>query len=391
MISILEVSFWLSLTLLVYPYVVYPWLMRVLARAFPYRQATPVPASERPCVTLIISAYNEAEVLPAKLDNALALDYPADRFEIIVVSDASSDGTDDIARAKGAHDVRVRLVRQVERRGKSAGLNRGVAAAGGDIVVFSDANAMYRGDAIRELVVPFADPQVGYVVGAALYNAPEGGAAESESLYWDQELKLKALESQFDSVVGGDGAIYAIRRHLFWDLRDDDISDFVNPLQIIAAGYRGVFNPRAVCYENAGDTYEKEFRRKRRIVNRTWRAVCCYARGARLRGRYRFMLCSHKVVRWFGLVTLGAALLANLGIVLLAPFPIYVLTLAGLCATLLLSGTGMVLTRAGRRLPRPIYLCYFFIFANVAALLGILDEARGIRHATWDHVRQRGG
>lgn len=390
MTFILEVLFWLSLALLVYPYVGYPWFMRVLARAFPYRWATPVPMGEWPRVTLLISAYNEAQVLQAKLDNALALDYPDDRLEIIVVSDASSDGTDDIVRAFCAHDVRVRLVRQVERRGKSAGLKQGVAAVGGDIIVFSDANAMYRADAIRELVVPFVDPQVGYVVGAALYNTPQGGAAESEGLYWNQELKLKALESQFDSVVGGDGAIYAIRRHLFWDFRDDDISDFVNPLQIIAAGYRGVFNPRAVCYENAGNTYEKVFRRKRRIVNRTWRAVCRYARGSRLRARYRFMLYSHKVLRWFGLVTLGVALFANLGIILLGPSPIYVLTLAGLCSTLLLSGTGMVLARANRPLPRPIYLSYYFILVNLAALLGILDEARGIRHATWDHIRQRG-
>src|SRR5882762_1396897 len=243
---VLTFFFWLASFLVVYPYLIYPLLLRLLARLSPARGEPAQTRAETPRVTLIISAFNEEAALGRKLENALALDFPANRLEIIVASDASSDRTDQIVREVSAGEPRVKLVRQEERRGKSAALNRAVAAASGEIIVFSDANAMYGQDAIRRLVQDFADPKVGYVVGAALYYDAQGvRAGESEGVYWKLELFLKRLESQFYSVVGGDGAIYAIRRHLFWDLKDDDISDFVNPLQIIAAGYRGLFNRKS--------------------------------------------------------------------------------------------------------------------------------------------------
>lgn len=388
--TVLEIAFWLCLLLFVYPYAVYPPLIRLLARHFPQRRQPVPPLREWPAVTFIVSAYNEDGVIARKLDNTLAIDYPAERFEVIVISDASSDGTDRIVTERAAVDPRIRLLRQEQRLGKSAGLNHGVARARGDIVVFSDANAMYRPDAVRELVAEFADPDVGYVVGAALYNAgQEGEAAASEGAYWGQELRLKAAESRFCSVVGGDGAIYAIRRRLFRDLRDDDISDFVNPLQIISAGYRGVFRPGAICYEDAGDAFDKEFRRKRRIVNRTWRAVRRYAGGLNWRqhGRFVFALLSHKVIRWFGLATLALAVTLNVAILAVAPATLYALTLAGLVGSAILALEGARRSGSGHSVPRLLYLAYYFYLVNAAALLGIWDELRGVRHATWEHIR----
>src|SRR5262249_4069950 len=242
--------FWLASLLVVYPYLIYPILLRLLAAWRPAVGQPGVTISVPAHVTLIISAYNEEATIARKLENALQTEFPEDRLEIIVASDASSDGTDEIVRSVAARKPRVRLVRQDERRGKSAALNRAVAAASGEIIVFSDANAMYEPDAIRRLVDGFADPKVGYVVGAALYSDAEGKRArETESLYWKFELLLKRLESAFHSVVGGDGALYAVRRSLFQHLRDDDLSDFVNPLHAVASGYRGLFNPAARCYE----------------------------------------------------------------------------------------------------------------------------------------------
>ena len=382
--------FWICLFLLVYPYLIYPLILKLLARFFSANGKLAESREDWPAVSFIISAFNEEQVIGEKLENTLALDYPADKLEIIVISDASDDRTDEIVRAWSEKDSRIRLVRQEERRGKSAGLNHGVQAARGEAIVFSDANAMYKRDAIYELVKYFVNPEIGYVMGAALYN--DGGdneATESEGLYWRFELFLKEMESKFYSVVGGDGAIYAIRRNLFWTLKDDDINDFVNPLQIVAKGYRGIFNPRAICYEDAAEAFGKEFRRKRRIVNRSWRAVKRYLGWFNPIRQFRFLfeLFSHKVLRWFSMVILIAMFVANILVVALSGHPFYAVTLAGMLLTVGLALYGASLDGKNRPIPKLVYLPYYFFLVNYAALLGIWDETRGVRHAVWNHVR----
>src|SRR5262245_26220421 len=243
---IVQVAFWLSAALLLCVFLGYPLIMLLLSLRSS-RQVTP--AHHLPSVSLIISAYNEQQVMEAKLENALALDYPKHRLEIMVVSDCSDDGTDEIAGQFSGSGIT--LVRQHQRLGKSAGLNLGVSRASGEILVFSDANALYRPDAIRHLVRHFANPRVGYVVGNSRYqeDSESSQSARSEGLYWKFETWLKMSESRFHSVVGADGAIYAIRRPLFSPLRPTDINDFLNPLQIINRGYIGVFEPDAISYE----------------------------------------------------------------------------------------------------------------------------------------------
>ncbi len=386
----LSAAFWLFALGVLYPYLGYPPLLWLLTRVRgAYVPAAPQP-DFLPPVTLIISAYNESAVIDAKLENARALDYPADKLQIIVISDASDDGTDDIVRRHGEADPRVVLYRQEERKGKTAGLNGGIGLASGEIVVFSDANAMYAPDALRELVAPLSDERVGYVVGAALYTDSEDGAAQaSEGLYWRYELALKKMESACGSVVGGDGAIYAIRRELYWPLREDDINDFVNPLQIIGAGYRGVFAPAARCFEHSADSFGKEFGRKRRIVNRSWRAFLRYGGGLRGAGNpaFVFQILSHKVLRWFALPLLAGAALTNLALVWQGAGALYLLTLAVTVVSVVLAWRGRVLDAGGLEQPRIVYLFYYFYLVNLAALLGIYDEARGIRHSKWNHVR----
>lgn len=390
MTILLMALFFITGFLFVYPYVVYPPLVGYLAQRWPMGSAAPaVPAGGLPSISLVISAYNEEAVIGRKLDNALGLDYPPEHLAIYVVSDASDDGTDDMVRAYAARDGRVHLVRQEERLGKTAGLNLAMERVDSDLVVFSDANAMYAPNALRELAAPFADPGVGYVVGAALYNEDAANAAtHSEGMYWNMELTLKARESAFDSVVGGDGAIYAIRRELFWPLQQDDINDFVNPLQIINAGYRGVFNPRAVCHEDAAEAFDKEFRRKRRIVNRTWRAVKRYGGGLNLNdhGRYIFMLVSHKILRWFAVPMLGVFFLSAL--LLASAGWLFELVAVAVAVFLTLAAAGRQFDMAGRPIPRLFYIPYYFLLVHVAAMLGIIDETRGVRHAVWSHVRK---
>ncbi len=388
---ILKITFWLLAFLLVYPYLIYPALLKLLIKLGFHAGQLAENIAELPRVTFIISAYNEEAVIGEKLRNTLEIDYPTDKFEVIVISDACDDRTDEIVNEWAEKDPRIRLVRQNERRGKTAGLNKGVAAASGDFIVFSDANAMYKRDAVRELIKYFVTPEVGYVMGAALYTDTEDGgeSAESEGLYWQFELMLKKLESEFYSVVGGDGAIYAIRRELFFELRDDDINDFVNPLQIVAKGYRGIFNPRAICHEDTAEDFSKEFKRKRRIANRSWRAV------KRTIGWYRFPrdakflweLVSHKVIRWFSMPMIIALFLITLALALFTQNIFYEVALAGQIYLFAAAFLGAYLDKKQSVIPKLVYLPYYFYFVYYAAMLGIWDERKGIKHAVWNHVR----
>ena len=196
-------------------------------------------------------------------------------------------------------------------------------------------------------------------------------AAESEGLYWRLELFLKKMESRFHSVVGGDGAIYAARRALLEALEDDDISDFVTPLQLVSRGYVGRFVPEARCYEHAGESFEKEFGRKRRIVNRSWRAFRRYRkRFSLLRDReFVFMLASHKVVRWFGLPLVVLAWIANT--LLLSSGPFYVATWLAITGSVVVALLGALLDRRRHPMPRLVAVLYYFYIVNLAGALGL--------------------
>lgn len=388
---ILYALFWISLTLIIYPYTIYPLLLFIFAKISSGDKDSTSDSGEMPHVTLIISAYNEEDVIERKLINSVELNYPPEKLEIIAVSDASTDGTDELIKKYAARYSNINLMRQDNRMGKTSGLNRAVRGAVGDIIVFSDANSIYDKDAIAELIKYFSRPDVGYVMGAALYNVDKNSAAaESEGLYWKFELFLKEWESKFHSVVGGDGAIYAIRKELYWDLEEDDINDFVNPLQIVAKGFRGIFNPRAICYEDAAGDFKKEFQRKRRIVNRSWRGLKKYFGWFRIGEHYKFLfeLFSHKVIRWISLPILAVTFISNLLIVVTNPHPLFVLTLAGQICFAALGLLGRFLRQSKRDIPNAIYFPYYYLMAHIAALLGIIDEWRGIKHITWEHVRE---
>ncbi len=382
--KVFEILFWLSTALILYVYTGYPLVLALFAR----KRGSKSPSDNTgfPRISLLISAYNEKGVIAEKLDNALALDYPSDRLEIIVISDCSDDGTDEVVRQYSAAGIR--LVRQAERLGKSVGLNLGVQSATGEILVFSDANSIYRPDSIRNLVRHFSDRSVGYVVGNCAYK--EGlalpASAESEGLYWRLETWLKEKESAFGSVVGGDGAIYAIRYELFTLLRATDINDLLNPLQIIVRGFRGVYDRSAVCYEEAGDSFQKEFNRKVRIISRSlnavWRAPLVLLPW--IQPRHWFALMSHKVLRWFVPLFLFVALLTSICLWQLLFYRFAVLLQAGFYA-LAMAGWAC---ESRRKPPKILYLPYYFCLVNLASLLGIIKFLRGSLSPTWQTIRQ---
>jgi cellulose synthase/poly-beta-1,6-N-acetylglucosamine synthase-like glycosyltransferase len=379
---IIEIAFWLSALALFHVYVGYPLIMLVLSRRV---GSHGVPDGVLPSVSLIVSAHNEERVIVAKLKNAIALDYPKDLLEIMVVSDCSDDGTDKLVHQFSSSGVI--LIRQSRRLGKSAGLNLGVPQTSGEVLVFSDANAFYRPDAIRQLARHFSNPRVGYVVGNSRYDesSETPPSAQSESLYWTFETWLKKCESRFHSVVGGDGAIYAIRRELFSLLQPTDINDFINPLQIVNRGYVGIFEPDAISYERAAATFRQEFRRKTRIVSRSLQAV------TRVAGvlnpfrnpRHWFALVSHKVLRWFAPCFMTLLLVASLAL-WNSPFYRFAVLSQGVFYLLAAVGSLLSLTPAQWRL---FYVPYYFCLVNAAALVGIFQCMAGNLSSTWTHVR----
>jgi len=367
-----------------YVYFGYPLLLWLFTRSRP--AVTHRQEGNLPSVTLIISCYNESSVIEEKLENALAAEYPKEKLQILVVSDGSDDGTDEIVL--GYEEKGIKLIRQEGRLGKTMGLNLAMEQVKSEVVVFSDANAMYAADAIQKLVRNFVNRDVGYVVGAALYTDGEQGAsAQNENLYWRYELAIKSMETRLHSVVGGDGAIYAIRATLWDPLQQQDINDFVNPLQIISKGFRGVFDGEAKCFEETAGDFGREVARKERIVNRSIRGLLRVkeAMNPMKTGAFAFEVISHKLLRWLIPLFLGVGLAGSI-----------ILALSGYKLFLLISFCGLVLLGLAllgslssdkEGLSPWLATPYYFVAVNWYAVRGILKALKGQTQVTWESAR----
>jgi cellulose synthase/poly-beta-1,6-N-acetylglucosamine synthase-like glycosyltransferase len=317
-IELMEFVFWGSVLLIVYPYALYPLLLMLWGSVRPRLVRR---AEIEPAVTVLIPAYNEASVIGTTLGAMLAQDYPKHKLQILVVSDCSDDGTDDIVRTFA--DRGVELLRQELRGGKALGLNAAMRRARGDIAVFSDANSRFSPSAVRSLVKNFADPEVGYVTGALTLESGKatlsgGGIAA----YMNYEEVLRAAETRVGSVIGVNGGCDAIRRALYSDIPRELITDFVLPLRVIASGYRVVFDPEARSTEQANAELRSEFGMRVRVALRALQGI---VHMRRLLDPLRhpgvsFCLVSHKVLRYFAFVFLVSALLSNLALAASTPF-----------------------------------------------------------------------
>jgi cellulose synthase/poly-beta-1,6-N-acetylglucosamine synthase-like glycosyltransferase len=375
---------WGTMCLVGYVYVGYPILLWIFTR---FRRSAVLHEDITPTVTLLISAFNEARVIGAKLENVLSLDYPNDQFEIMVISDASTDGTDSIVETFAERGVK--LLRMPAREGKTAGLNAAVQRARGEIIVFSDANILYQKDVIRRLVRNFADPNVGCVTGNSCYlDNPHSAAHVQENNYWQYEQTIRALESQLGSTVGGDGAIFAVRRNLFTPLPAEAINDLVVPLQIVARGYRAIFEPSAVGFEPTAGDFAGEFRRKRRIVNRSWRGVRSVpdVLNPRAVGIFAWQVWSHKVLRWliFPMVLTAAA-----GCFIAFPAGlIYRIGAVGFVTSVAIAGIGGLVKNSLGRWARLAQGLFYFYMVNLAAFLGVMMAMSGRVQVLWTPERR---
>lgn len=365
--------FWTSAFLVVYPYFVYPALLALLRRV---RPRPPRKAPIEPTVSVLVAAFNEEDVIAAKIENSLALDYPASRIEIVVVSDGSSDATNAIA-AKYADGRRVRLVAFPVNRGKLAAMNDAIPELTGEIVVFSDASSMLNPESIRVLVSNFADPAVGAVSGAYLVRNPARSAlGPQEDFYWRFETSLKAAEAELSSTLGAHGALYAIRRELYpFPERGVINDDFVIPLRIVARGYRAVYEPGAVAVEEA---HEMEgFRRRVRITSGNIQQLRELPRLVMPpRALPLFFFVSHKAMRLLVPPAMMTCLVANL---FLLHSPVYVALFVAQLAfyALALSGATFALR------PRLLRLPYYFSMVNAALIVALFERAVRRRPVAW--------
>lgn len=379
----LELIFWLACATIAYAYVGFPLLLALLARFQGKKQeteATQPDPGELPRVVMVVAAFNEAAVLPEKLANTWALDYPADRFKLLIGSDGSDDGS--AAFLAGQKEDRLEARLFPERRGKISVLNDLMREVDADVVVLSDANTIFAPDAIRKLVAPFRQPWVGCVSGE-LHLEQEGGVS-GEGLYWKYEGWIKRNESRLGFLIGCNGGIFALRPHLYEPLPPSTIvEDFVLSMRVLERGSQVVFEPEARASEPPCPSARAEMIRKIRIGAGGYQALALtYRLLFPTRGRIAFAYWGHKVLRWLVPVLLLTTLASSAA---LAAQPLY----AGLLA-LQLVGVGVALAahrqRPGLAPPRWARPISYFYLMNYALFCGLLRFLFRTQRVTWDRA-----
>lgn len=390
--------FWLCLFTTVYVYAGYPLLLYLLTRFFSKPPLSAAPYT--PAVTLIIAAYNEERMIAAKLENALALDYPRDRLEIIVATDGSEDHTPEIVEGFASRGVR--LSHRPLRSGKMAAINRAVQRAAGEILLFSDANNLYRPGALMRLTAPFADPAVGAVSGAKRILQDGDALGHSEGFYWKYESFIKTMETRLGSTTGAAGEIFALRRELFSPPPAQIINDdFFMAMLILKGGHRVVYVPEACSWEPVSASAGDEIIRRSRIVAGRYQAMFLSSRFMPWRSPLLvWQVVSHKFLRpLVPLAMIGAfcgALTAALWppakgafpwLRLATPWGLLFLILQSLFYLLALLGNS--LSGRGGRWGRLLYLPAFLVNSNLAALKGLLGFLSRRQGVLWQRVRRR--
>ena len=368
-----KVLFWASLGALAWSHAGYPVAAAALARVRP----RPVRKGDiDPDVSVVVAAHNEADVISQRVENLLAQRYPAERLEVVVASDGSTDATDEIVAGLARENSRVRLL-QFPRAGKVETQNRAVRATSGEIVAFSDANARWEPDALALLVRNFADPDVAYVCGGHRYDAADG--TNRESTYWRYESWVRSSESALGSITGGIGPIYAVRRADYIENPPQVGHDLGFPYQMAQRRRRAVYEPAAIAAERPSRNLEDEYRRKVRMLAQSWLQLLT---GRMLRGGgplYLTQIVSHRVLR-YGSGVLHVVLLTT-SVVLVRQGGVYRVALAGQVAWLALAAAGRLrfsVPGAG--------LAYYYFLVTLATLSGLVRYLRSGSPVVWEKV-----
>jgi cellulose synthase/poly-beta-1,6-N-acetylglucosamine synthase-like glycosyltransferase len=377
-------AFWFCCALLVYVYALYPMLVKALAARFGRSPAT---SPFLPSVTIIVTAYDEERCIAAKLENLLGLDYPPDRYEVLVVSDGSTDRTEQIAAQFAP--TRASVLRVEGRRGKTACQNAAAAAANSDVLVFTDATTQLHQRSLRRLVENFGDPQVGCVGGRLIYVSDvKNLTGVNGEAYWSYEVRLRVAESRLGSMIGVSGCLYAVRRSAYRPIDPQLISDFVVAMRMREQGLRTVLATDAICYESTLTRVQDELRMRVRVAVRSLNALIrerAFLNPLRYRV-FAWQLWSHKLLRYASPILWLGALATNL---LLAKDLPYLALLGCQCALIGAGVAGFLLPKRNDSLGilgRP----YYFLLTNVASLIATLRYLRGERMVTWQPIRELG-
>jgi cellulose synthase/poly-beta-1,6-N-acetylglucosamine synthase-like glycosyltransferase len=358
-VIVVELLFWAPLGALAWTHVLYPATARLLATL--RTRAVARDDVHLPRVAVVVTAHNEEPVIGRRIANLRELDYPTDRVEVIVTSDASNDRTEELAEAAG-----VRVIRNA-RGGKVAAQNNAVRQVDAEIVAFSDANCTWAPDALRKLVRNFADPEVAYVCGRL--NITSDSGRNKEGLYWRYELALRADESRIDSVTGGNGSIYAVRREDYVEVDPRFGHDLSFPYLMVQRGRRAVYEADANAYEKATPTNEDEYRRKVRMFEHCWAIVVEGKVLRRLRPLYFVEVLSHRHLRYASGVLHLIALAAN--VALLGRGTVYAVTLGLQLGLLVAALVGVGIAR-------------YYVLVTWATVVALWNYVRRGVPATWD-------
>jgi cellulose synthase/poly-beta-1,6-N-acetylglucosamine synthase-like glycosyltransferase len=364
--------FFVSAGVIVYSYAIYPLLLALV----PVRRCKELPEpTEWPFVSMLISVYNEEKHITQRIENLLALDYPPDKIEILIGSDGSTDGTNELVRR--FNDPRVRLHEFEQRSGKPSVLNRLIPQTRGELLAFSDANALFATDALQKLARHFRDPRIGGVCGRLLFH---GETSETdEGPYWKLETYLKTRESALDSCLGANGAIYAVRKSCWPGIPDNTfVDDFVIGMRVREQGVRVVYDREAVATEELPQSVGHEMTRRIRIGAGDFQALfLCWRSLLPWRGFHSLAFWSHKVLRWLSPFFMVAALISNIA---LLPRPLFTVLLALQLVFYALAIVGAL--RRGRKI---VWFSapHYFVTINLALLLGFFRFITGTQQAAW--------
>lgn len=371
MTNVVEIIFWVSLLFLFYTYLGYPFVLYLFSTV---RKREVKKRYIFPKISVVIAALNEEKYIGRRIDNLLNQNYPSGKMEIIVVSDGSQDGTEDIVRAFAERNENIKLFSFEMRKGKAAALNLGVSRANGEVVIFTDARQTFDPNTIKELAGNIEDPSVGAVSGELVLVPKHSNISDPLRRYWSFEKWIRKQESNIGSVVGATGAIYAIRRELFEEIPEHTIlDDLLIPMRVISKGYRVVFDEKAIAYDDANVNPNGELKRKVRTLTGNFQMLTLMPEILSIRkNRVFFKYFSHKITRLIAPFILLALFLTNF--IMIKTFYGYFFFLQVLLYTVAVLG---IFIRIPLKQFKFLYAPYTFLMLNYAVLLGFINFIKG--------------
>jgi cellulose synthase/poly-beta-1,6-N-acetylglucosamine synthase-like glycosyltransferase len=367
--------------LVFYTYLGYPLLIVLLAKFFP--KARKVDVLSTPTVTWIVPCFNEEAVISSKIENLVALDYPKNKLEVILITDGSTDRT--VEYAKSYKDVKV--LHQDTRAGKAAAENRAMKFANGEIIVFNDANTMVSSKALKHMIKHYADPQVGGVSGAKgiIVDQKDTAASEGEGLYWKYESMIKNADSNFNSLMGAAGELVSFRSELVMDLPEDTIlDDFMQSFNVLKQGFIMIYEPKAKAEETSSINVEEELKRKIRIAAGGWQSMSrvLYILNIFRRPIQAWMYISHRVLRW-SITAFTLPLLYLLNAFSLDSSSAFLITLF-IGQSIFYFIALLAHQFRDKSLPGPVLIMYYFVLMNYAVIAGFLRFIGGKQGGAWE-------